>query len=453
MKNKKNALLVLITFVSMFVISMTFTNFLGSTVEAISFSVSTQQTNVSFSGDKKIANFRNGESVVITLSNPSSFNDFQWVVLDQYGNQKGSSGEGKFERVYIVSTLNDYNPTTGDRATINFSIKVTDSTGGLLTKPNEQKILEYDGNSSSFNLTDKLTLKMVNFNEDAFEWYLEYPDPSFPQYEYWNKKTPTVSANFDTDFLAEAYKLGFDDYNIIIKDVRKYPLVDISFNKIEANLNKGESETLQILYNPVNTTDDKTINWSSEDPAIAKVDSLGNVTAVEKGTTNIIAMVQDKLIKTKITVNIPLATIDLEEPIKTMNLNEKAVFKVNYDPLNTTEDKTIIWSSSNSSVVKIDSTGTVTALKGGVTNISATVGTKTVSHELKVLSPLLSIQFDKKNVVLQKNSSEQLKIVFNPLDTTDSKMITWTSSNPAVATVDSTGKIAGFSIWKCNNYG
>ena len=65
------------------------------------------------------------------------------------------------------------------------------------------------------------------------------------------------------------------------------PITSITLNKSNITLSKGTSETLKATINPSDTTDDKTLKWTSSNPNIATVDNTGKVTAVGGGTATI----------------------------------------------------------------------------------------------------------------------------------------------------------------------
>ena len=69
------------------------------------------------------------------------------------------------------------------------------------------------------------------------------------------------------------------------------PLVSISLKDSVIELNKDETYQAEVIFNPVNTTDDQTITWTSSDESIATVDKNGKVTAINLGTATITAMV------------------------------------------------------------------------------------------------------------------------------------------------------------------
>ena len=69
--------------------------------------------------------------------------------------------------------------------------------------------------------------------------------------------------------------------------VQDLSITSVTLNKSSTTLNKGSTETLQATINPTNTTDDKTLGWSSSNTSVAKVDANGKITAVSNGTATI----------------------------------------------------------------------------------------------------------------------------------------------------------------------
>lgn len=68
--------------------------------------------------------------------------------------------------------------------------------------------------------------------------------------------------------------------------------VSVTPTTLALKLGATESGTLTATVTPNNATD-ASVTWSSENPAIAKVDASGNVTAVSEGTTNITVTTTD----------------------------------------------------------------------------------------------------------------------------------------------------------------
>ena len=81
---------------------------------------------------------------------------------------------------------------------------------------------------------------------------------------------------------------------------------------------------------------------------------------------------------------IPLDSIAFDKIIKEMQVGAKDVLHVIYNPQNTTDDRDVIWNSSDASVLTVDKNGNLTALKAGKATITATVGEKEISCEITV---------------------------------------------------------------------
>jgi len=99
--------------------------------------------------------------------------------------------------------------------------------------------------------------------------------------------------------------------------------------------------------------------------------------------------------------------------------------------------KTVKWSSSNSSIASVSSSGKVTAKKAGSTTITAKAGTVKTSCKITVKNA--SIKLNKTSASITVKGTLQLKATVYGA----SKKVTWTSSDTKKATVTSTGKVTG----------
>ena len=77
---------------------------------------------------------------------------------------------------------------------------------------------------------------------------------------------------------------------VIRGEAERIPLKSISLDNTNLTLSKGEIVTLKVTYNPGNTTDDKTVTWTSSDKNVVTVVN-GKVAAVGKGEATVIAKV------------------------------------------------------------------------------------------------------------------------------------------------------------------
>ena len=133
-----------------------------------------------------------------------------------------------------------------------------------------------------------------------------------------------------------------------------------------------------------------------------------------------------------------------------LKLGASVQLTVTVTPSNAT-DKTVSWTSSNSSVAKV-SDGKITAVKAGTATITATAGGKTASVVVAVADnpvPVESVSVSGDGVSggklsLKSGASAQLTATVKPDNATDRK-VTWTSSDSSVANVMGTGVVTAGS--------
>ena len=217
----------------------------------------------------------------------------------------------------------------------------------------------------------------------------------------------------------------------------------VQLNPSSLDLTEGESAQLGAVVLPEDA-DDKSLSWTSSDPAVASVQD-GLVTALKEGSTAIVATSTNGKVGTctvkVIKKVIPVTSITLNQDSLTMLEGDAVVLFATVEPENAT-DKTVSWSSSDASVASV-SDGLVSALKEGSAVITARAGelwaTCIVSVSKKIID-VTGISLSKTNLSLTKGQSETLTATVKPENATD-KSVTWTSSNASVASVDQNGKV------------
>lgn len=267
-----------------------------------------------------------------------------------------------------------------------------------------------------------------------------------------NAKAGSTTLAFDTSDSEAMYYSDqtVADVTLTGKDLGVVsPLKSISFNGVadEATINLGATETLTVVYNPEDTTDDKTVTWNSTNTNAVTVDN-GVVTAVGEGSSTVTATVGEKVATINYTVRIPLESITINGD-ETLSKNEEKTLTVTYNSTNTTDNKTVDWESSNPEIVSIDSTGKITGKKGGTAKITATVGNVKAEKEVKVVVPIESVSLSGDDSIL-KGETKRLTATINPEDTTDDKTITWSSDDENVLFVDQNGQIRGIKEGTAN---
>lgn len=112
---------------------------------------------------------------------------------------------------------------------------------------------------------------------------------------------------------------------------------------------------------------------------------------------------------------------------------------------NDASNKTITWSSSNTSVATVDESGRITALADGTAVITATTaqGGHTATAALTVapiVYPVTGVTLDENVVTLVKGKTQQLAASITPGNATN-KTVAWHTSNAEIASVSNTGLI------------
>ena len=157
-------------------------------------------------------------------------------------------------------------------------------------------------------------------------------------------------------------------------NAKVYPVTGVSLNKTTATLTEGETLTLTATVNPSNATN-KSVSWKSSNTSVATV-SNGKVTALKAGTAKITVTTADggKTATCTVTVNAkvyPVTGVSLSKTTAEIVVGNKLQLKATINPSNAT-NKNVSWTSSNTSVVTVNSSGEVSSLMPGSANIVVT---------------------------------------------------------------------------------
>lgn len=223
-------------------------------------------------------------------------------------------------------------------------------------------------------------------------------------------------------------------------------LNDITLSETDIELEKNNTKTITVTYNPEDTTDNRTVTWSSKNEQVATVDQDGKITAVAGGNAVIEAKVGSITKTVNVKVVVPLTGVSLKQSTEILKGGTETLV-VKYNPEDTTNTTTLKWTSDNEAVAKVDQNGKVTGIKAGTANITVTVETDkgekfeaTTVVTVKEIK-LTGISITNKKDILYKNEVLTLSIIFNPENTTDDRTIIWSSSDEDVAKVDQNGKV------------
>ncbi len=181
---------------------------------------------------------------------------------------------------------------------------------------------------------------------------------------------------------------------------------------------------------------DKTVTWKSSNTKIATVSSTGKVTGVKAGTANITCT--SKATGLKATCTVTVGYVKLEKTEVVVEKGKTLTLKATVYP-SLLSDKTVTWKSSDTKIATVSTAGKVKGVKAGTATITATSKATGLKTTCKVTVGY--VKLDKTEATLLKGKTVTLKATVYPSSLTD-KSVTWKSSDKAVATVTSDGKVS-----------
>ena len=219
-----------------------------------------------------------------------------------------------------------------------------------------------------------------------------------------------------------------------------------------SELNALETESSQVIK-AITNVDNPNISWETNNSNIVTIQKKSNTEITVTGKNNGSAVITAKMdkLETKCQVTVLTSpkeiilsnteiTIDLSSGNKTVQITPT----ITPDSAN----KNITWTSSNTSIARVDEFGTIT----GISNGEATVTAKTVNGltkicKVKVVTSPTAISLNKTNAVIDTTTSKnmQLTAVITPASANIYTGITWTSSNDNVVQVNQQGLVKGIS--------
>jgi hypothetical protein len=196
------------------------------------------------------------------------------------------------------------------------------------------------------------------------------------------------------------------------------------------------------------------VTWASSNPAIATISSAGLAglaTGETAGNTNITAIMSG-VTSSPVTLTViapTLSSIMIMPAAPTLGgvgaTQQFSAAGIYSDGSTADVTSQVTWSSSNPAIATISSTGLVTSVATGTANITATLsGVTGTPITLTVIAPTLSsILITPLSTTLDETSSTQQFMAtgtYSDGSTADiTSQVTWSSSNPAIATISSTG--------------
>ncbi len=220
------------------------------------------------------------------------------------------------------------------------------------------------------------------------------------------------------------------------------PVTGVSISESSLRIEVGDKVKLKATVKPSDASN-QTVSWKSSASSIAKVSSSGTVTANKLGTATITVTTADGSFKKtcKVEVVKKVTGVELSKSSATLYLGKTLTLKATVSPSGAT-NSAVTFSSSDTAIAKVSSTGIVTPVKPGTATITVKTsdGGFTDTCKVTVKRAVTSIALNKTTAELKSDTTLTLKATIKPSNATD-KTVTWTTSNKKVATVSSKGVV------------
>ena len=295
-----------------------------------------------------------------------------------------------------------------------------------------------------------------------------FPENATYQKVLWQSSNPSI-ASIDNEGIITALQVGETTITASCGNISascKVTVTPVLPSSIELNIKDmslyiGQSEIIKAIVRPTNTTYPEII-WRSEDETIATVSENGNVTGIKEGVTTITAICGEVTAACIVTVKpIPATNIEIISGDVTLPVESSYTLIAKVSPDNTTHPR-VQWSSSDPDIAIIADNGTITAVNIGTAIITAKCGTVATTCVVTVIPiPSDGILMSPSSAALKIGESLLLTATIYPENTSD-KSLVWSSENPEIASVSSTGVVTaigtgittisarnGHSIAKC----
>lgn len=245
--------------------------------------------------------------------------------------------------------------------------------------------------------------------------------------------------------------------------VRPLPVASAQITPGNANLVVGGTQQLATVVRDSlgNVLTERTARWASSNSAVATVSATGLVTAMAVGSATVTVTVEGATATALLSVGpLPPAITSLTVSPTAVSLiasQTRTLTPVLVRPSGAAA-ATVTYGSAAPSVAIVSSTGVITALSTGTAIITVTAtaagnttfaaATLTELVTVTVAPAVASVQITPGSVSIMPGSTQQLTTTVRDSSGADltGRAVTWTTSNPAIATVTATGLVTAVAV-------
>lgn len=233
------------------------------------------------------------------------------------------------------------------------------------------------------------------------------------------------------------------------------PVNEITINPDTIQINRGETGTVQLLFNPPGPTNSN-VRWGTSNPNVATVEGdsyTATIKGVAGGTATINVISEDGL-------KVATCEVYVREPVTGLSLNATTVESsmaigkyqliATVNPAGEGVNRNVTWSSSDPSVCTVDENGLVTYKKPGYATIICKTedGAFIATCNFIISIPVTHIKLDYTDEIMSIGGRLRITAEVLPVEASN-KNLYWESSNTNVCIVDSNGLVEAVGTGSC----
>ena len=243
----------------------------------------------------------------------------------------------------------------------------------------------------------------------------------------------------------EVENIDYDSDKVSFVDLEDYvPIKSIKAKNSSVTLDIGDSFTPEVTVSPANATYHDYVEYSY-DSSMLKQNEDGSFTAIQSGRTNMCINSDGVSECVYVTVNeIPVKEITSESKKYSGTVGNIVTIKVNAKPLDSIA--TINWSYNDEAVRLIESTDNgrtcvFELTKTGSTTVTAYYNNARCEIPIEIFKDEAYVELSQDIITMYPNETYTADAQIRNETSNQKRNIQWTSSNTAVATVNSDGTI------------
>ena len=225
------------------------------------------------------------------------------------------------------------------------------------------------------------------------------------------------------------------------------PITRITVTASEKSVPVGGTISLTPVFVPDNATR-KLVTWTAATSQLLSVDENGTVTGLKKGAGRVTVTAADgSNVRASVNINVTQGAeeITLDKTDLTVDVKKTAMLKATVLPKDT-NNKKVVWSSSDESIAKVNAQGRITGVALGDCEIICTSqdnGAVQAKATVHVQQPVTKIAFGTAPAIYAGETA-QLTWTVEPANASN-PALKLTSSNPKVLSVADDGTLTGIA--------